>query len=289
MKPRSLLLLFALSAFGSRLVTGVHAQSNVSTTNRHAYGANTGWIDARAGDGTFGVKAGPCVLKGFLYSANCGWINVGRGDPQNGQQYSNASGNDFGVNRLPDGRLRGLAWGAAIGWINFEETGNPRIDAVSGAVTGRAWSAGTGWISFDTPETDLQFLSPDADGDTIPDVWELLHAANLTVLGANKDTDGDGQNDAAEYVAGTSPVDRTDHLRIVSLNFQPGADLGSLRWTSVSNRSYQVQSSTDLQNWQSVWPNAIFGMDGTQTSWAVQKTGPKTFFRVIALKPPAGE
>ena len=269
--------------------TTAHAQSNVSATSRYAYGANTGWLDARGGDGSYGLKAGPCVLKGYMYSANCGWINLGDGDPQNGQQYGNTDGSDSGVNRLADGKLRGLAWGASIGWINFEATGNPRIDPVTGQVLGMAWSAGTGWISFDSPDTDLTIVTQDTDGDTIPDVWELLYAPNLTVLGQNKDTDGDGQSDAAEYAAGTSPVNRAEFLRITSLNYLPGSNAGTLRWTSVENRSYRVEQSTDLLSWQML-AAPVYAIDGAVTaSWNVPKNGPQRFFRVIALKPPAGE
>ena len=275
-------LLFCLAC----AATTARAQTSVSATDRYAYGANTGWLDARAGDGTYGLKAGPCVLKGFVYSANCGWINVGDGDPQNGSQYANTDGTDSGVNRLPDGKLRGLAWGAAIGWINFENTGNPRIDPATGQVLGMAWSAGTGWISFDTPDTDLKIITQDADGDTIPDVWELLYAPNLTTLAANKDTDGDGRKDADEYAAGTDPTDRTDFLQIVNLSNPPGPS-GTLRWTSKGDRTYRVESSTDLLAWQTL-ASGIFGGDGPQTSWSVPRT-PRIFFRVVALKPPAGE
>lgn len=267
-----------------------HAQSHVSTTHRYAYGANTGWLDARSGDGTYGLKAGPCVLKGLLYSANCGWINVGDGSPVNGQQYANTDGTDSGVNRLPDGRLRGLAWGASIGWINFEDTGNPRIDPLSGMVLGMAWSAGTGWISFDTPQTDLHVLSQDTDNDTIPDVWELLHAPNLSVLGANTDTDGDGQNDPAEYAADTDPGDKASVLRITYLAMRPDLGAGTMRWVSTPTRAYRVQTSPDLINWSFITvPPLYYGDDFGINSASVPFIGPKHYFRVIALKPPAGE
>ena len=279
----------SLSALLLVCAANARAQTSVHATNRYAYGANTGWLDARGGDGTYGLKAGPCVLKGFVYSANCGWINVGDGDPQNGQQYGNTDGTDSGVNRLPDGKLRGLAWGASVGWINFENTGNPRIDPATGQVLGMAWSAGTGWISFDTPQTDLKIITQDTDGDTIPDVWELLYAPNLTSLAQNKDTDGDGQSDAAEYAAGTSPVNRAEFLRITSLSYLPGNNAGTLRWTSVENRSYRVEQSTDLLAWQFL-AAPVYAIDGAVTAaWSVPLSGPKRFFRVIALKPPAGE
>ena len=42
---------------------------------------------------------------------------------------------------MGDGRLRGMAYGANVGWINFEDQGNPRVDqlgeiAVAGSLLG---------------------------------------------------------------------------------------------------------------------------------------------------------
>ena len=184
MKPLPLPILLLLAA-----ATAAHAQYRINPAAPYAYAANTGWLNAAAATGNGAARIGPCVCAGFIYSANCGWINLGDGDPQNGQQYANTDGADSGVNLLPDGKLRGLAWGANIGWINFEDTGDARIVPATNKITGMAWSAGTGWISFDTPQTDLLLISGDTDGDTIPDTWELLYAPNLTTLAANKDTE----------------------------------------------------------------------------------------------------
>jgi hypothetical protein len=274
--------------------TPVAAGTSLTPASGPAWGANIGWIDPQAGDGTNGAVLGACVCKGFLYSANCGWINLGDGTPANGAQYTNTSGSDSGVNRLPDGRLRGLAWGASIGWINFEDTGNPRLDPATGELTGKAWSAGCGWICFDTPPGGIYTVVTDTDHDGLPDEWEYSYAASLTTLTANGDSDGDGQSDAAEYAAGTDPADAGSLLRITA--FTPGVSTASLTWTSSPNRNYRVQVSSDLTNW--TWDNfaVIFpanplisaGAAGTTTTRTVLKpAGPRQFFRVIALKPPA--
>ena len=64
---------------------------------------------------------------------------------------------------------------------------------------------------------------------------------------------------------------------------------GTLRWTSSSTRNYRIQTSADLTTWNWLPGPAIFGEDFGANSVSVPKNGPKHLFRVIALKPPAGE
>jgi hypothetical protein len=99
---------------------GAVASSTISTTDRHAYAANAGWIDFRptAGDG---VRVDETFLSGYAYAANFGWIHLGDGSPENGHSYSNNSSSDYGVNLAADGKLTGYAYSANIGWISFEQ------------------------------------------------------------------------------------------------------------------------------------------------------------------------
>jgi|GEM_PF-3963658 len=290
MKPLRLSLLLALPALLSQMLP---AETNLTPASSFFCSSNTGWIDPKAGDGSAGLIAGQCICAGFLYSANCGWINMGDGTPNNGAQYTNNLGADFGVNRLPGGKLRGLAWGANIGWINFEDTGNPRIDPVTNQFLGYAWSASTGWISLATPAGGIFVVPSDTDHDGLPDIWENQYAASLATLGAG-DLDKDGQSDAAEYAADTDPSDAQSNLLITG--FTPGANLVSLTWTSSPARNYRVQSSSDLLNWNflnfiGVPPAnlqiAAGAAGATTTRNLLKPAGPRMFFRVIALKPPA--
>ncbi len=287
MKAHSFLLLLAA------LSTPAAAQTNITPASSLAYSGNTGWLDPKAGSGSNGVIAGQCVCAGFLYSANCGWINMGDGTPNNGAQYTNTNGVDAGVNRLPDGKLRGLAWGANIGWINFENTGNPRIDPATHQLLGHAWSASTGWISLATPAGGIFILDSDVDNDGLPDAWENSYATTAT-LGAG-DLDGDGASDADEYAAGTDPTESGSQLLITAFTPTTGT-AASITWTSSPARNYRVQVSSDLLTWNyasfQVIPPAnpliSAGAAGTTTTRSVIKpAGPRAFFRVIALKPPA--
>lgn len=279
----------AAAALSFHFASSARAQYRVSPAEPYAYGANTGWINAGAAAGSKALRLGPCVCAGLIYSGTCGWINLGSGAPADGQQYSNTTGQDSGVNVLPDGSLRGLAWGASIGWINFESTGNPRLNKGGGTIEGMAWSAGTGWICFDTPQTDFKLISGDTDSDGIPDSWELLYAPNLTILGDNQDADSDGLNDADEYAADTDPRNAADKLDIVHFEIPGNGSAGTLQWTGRSTRSYRVQASPDLSHWTWISPFPVSGQDGGFTAAGLPASEARSFYRVIPLKPPAGE
>ena len=95
MKTNTALILATLLALTAR----VGAQSTINSTNKYAYGANTGWMDFRSSP-TYGVAVGEVYLSGKIYAANFGWIRVGDGSPVNGHTYSNAAANDTGVNMM---------------------------------------------------------------------------------------------------------------------------------------------------------------------------------------------
>ena len=59
------------------------AGSTIDATNRHAYSANVGWIDAR-NDVTHGAVVEQLFCTGSLYSANCGWIGLGNSAARHG-------------------------------------------------------------------------------------------------------------------------------------------------------------------------------------------------------------
>src|SRR5262245_486952 len=116
----SSLLLISPVASGLALTT-------INPANKFACGANIGWIDWR-GDTNHGAVIGDYVCSGSIWAANVGWIHLGSGSPINGIHYQNLSANDFGLNHDGMGNLRGFAYGANIGWINFESAGAPKVD-----------------------------------------------------------------------------------------------------------------------------------------------------------------
>jgi len=299
MKRNTLLLLSSFCLLPSAFL---HAASTISAeqTNQVSYGANIGWMNWYA-DNTNGVAVGEYVLAGHIWSANVGWIHLGTGSPTNGVTYSNTSTNDYGVNHLGTGELRGYAYGANIGWIIFTNataggpllsTEVPRFDLATGRFRGYAYSANCGWIALSNDFAAVQTvtLAPgtDTDGDGIPDAWELEQTGNLVTLTASGDADGDGVTDRNEYQADTDPLDSNDLLRIIAYSANSAGSTSTVTWTSRPTRLYRVQSRDSLTsgNWTTNTPPGLVSADGATTTRDVPGTATSNrFFRVQGLLP----
>src|SRR6266705_5152151 len=185
--------------------TQVRAATTINATNNFAYGANIGWLNAR-GDVTSGAVIGEYVCSGYLWAANVGWIALGSSSPTNGIRYQNLSAGDFGVNQDGLGNLRGYAYGAIIGWINFENTGAPKLDLKTGKFSGYVYSANCGWISLSNAAAFVQTDTLDPgplSTNGLPIPW-LLANFGTTNVNANADPDGDGMSNRQESLAGTN-------------------------------------------------------------------------------------
>jgi hypothetical protein len=282
MKRVSTLLLVLVSLAESQ------AGTTIDSTNRHAYGANVGWVDWYA-DGTNGAVIGNYFCSGYIYSANAGWINLGSGSPANGIQYQNNSAADFGVNQDGLGHLSGYAYGANIGWINFEQTyGQPRVNLLTGILSGSVWSANCGWISLSNAMAHVQTdsLSPGPlASNGLPVPW-LLANFGTTNVDANADPTGKGMTIAQDYAAGTDPNNVGSGLRIIS--FASGGTGVSLTWDSVATRLYYVQRNLDLSaaSWTDSGLGLISPSAGSSTTIGFTDTNaPAGFYRVQAVLP----
>jgi hypothetical protein len=115
--------------------------------------------------------------------------------------------NDFGVNHAGRGNLRGLAYNANVGWINFESTGAPKVDLQTGRFSGSIYSANCGWISisntFGFVQTDAVVPGIDSDGNRLPDAWERVYFG-ATGVNPNDDPDHDSVSNLNEHLAGTN-------------------------------------------------------------------------------------
>ncbi len=90
----------------------------------------------------------------------------------------------------------------------------------------------------------------DADGDGVPDGWELVELGTAGGL-ADGDSDGDGLRDSEEYASGTRPRDPNDVFRLatqidadqVSVSFRALAALGV--GFEGRTRFYALEATTD--------------------------------------------
>lgn len=267
---------------------GARAATTIDAGNRFSYGANIGWADWR-GDTNSGAIIGEYVCSGYIYSANLGWINLGSGIPANAIQYQNNSGSDFGVNFDSLGNLRGLAYGANIGWISFETNGAPRVDIGTGKFSGYAYSANCGWISLSNAVAYVKTSSVapgiDADHDGLPDAWEIQYFGGTNAT-PNADADGDGQSNLQEYLAGTNPTNAHSALRITyAARDEMMPDSMTLRWDSVPTRCYIIESRDSLGAMDS-WTDLVgLGLGTNSATFNVGVTNQTEFYRVRAYRP----
>ena len=281
------------------LTVATHAASTIDASSKYAWGANFGWTNWRdANAGADGAVVGEYVCSGYVWGANVGWIDLGDGTPDYGIRYSNATDTDFGVNLqehivsggVPRAKLRGFAYGANIGWINFEFMGNPELSLETGRLSGYAWSANCGWINLGDAtfavQTNTIIPGVDSDGDGIADAFEFQYTNpdTLAFFTATSDRDGDGASDAEEYASGTNPLDANSRLRITAFNASsPGF---SLTWTSSPTRRYRIETKTDLL--APAWTLALDNIlpDGiTTTRGGATPASSQRFFRVQAFLP----
>ncbi|MCB2156465.1 hypothetical protein KQI84_16440 [bacterium] len=182
------------------------ANSTIDTTDRYSWGANVGWIDWRAGDGTDGAVITSHYASGYIYSANIGWINLGDGSPTNGHSYSNAAADDFGVNVSVDpsssphvAYLNGFAWSANAGWLAFysaSPANRPRVNLVTGELEGYAWGANIGWLPLSQASA---VISTDMSEFPTKTEVSMMVMANTPYRFA-ADYNADGVVDAADVI-----------------------------------------------------------------------------------------
>jgi len=75
-------------------------------------------------------------------------------------------------------------------------------------------------------------------------IWANAHIPNASLRGQSDDPDGDGQNNYAEFLAGTEPNDSNSVFKLSSVS-REGANW-RIYWSSTSNKFYSVLRSTTL-------------------------------------------
>jgi hypothetical protein len=185
------------------------------------------------------------------------------GDPVHGWLLDNV-----GITGTAAGAGGNVVISANLGQASFDLSGPVKLHGVgSQTVTNiplGVYSISFGDVEFyQTPTNQAGSLSTaggtltfhanysfiDANHNGISDAWEKYYfgaaSTNRTQL---TDTDGDGMSDYDEFIAGTNPTNADSKLVFLGVNVQTNRSF-YFQWSAVPGRMYQVQSSTNLENW----------------------------------------
>jgi hypothetical protein len=109
----------------------------------------------------------------------------------------------------------------------------------------------------------------DADNDGLPDWWEKQHGFDpLSGAGTNGgegDFDGDGSTNRREYITGTNPRKASSFEPTVTIApLAPG--VRAIRFTTILDRTYRIQSTNDLQQ-PFVPVGPVIAGTGSEVTW----------------------
>ena len=137
---------------------------------------------------------------------------------------------------------------------------------------GRICPLSTGYIAKPAPF--------DADGDGMPDSWEVLRGFDpLNAADAALDADGDGRSNLAEYLAGTDPRVADDFFGVN--NFSAASSTATLTFTARTDHGYTVQYSDDLASGPWLTLGTIPASATRSVSVSTPRSTPRRFYRVI--------
>lgn len=120
----------------------------------------------------------------------------------------------------------------------------------------------------------------DAEGDGLPDDWELAHGLGMGTQDATGDLDGDGSNNLAEFLAGTDPRDPGSHLRLL---ITPLASSLRLSVNGIEGKVYDIQQREAVSQgpWLSVGrlgPGSVPQLLSLELPW---QAGESRCFRLV--------
>ncbi|MGC4016336.1 MAG: DUF1800 family protein [Luteolibacter sp.] len=125
--------------------------------------------------------------------------------------------------------------------------------------------------------TTLPLLALDLDGNGLDDVWEARYA--VSGLDPAVDTDGDGQSNLAESLAGTDPLDPTSCFN-ASLQLLPGQVKVVL--PAQRGKQYQLTTSSTLSGgWSPVGSPMV--ATGSTVEFTVSLAAGRGFFRAAVV------
>jgi 1,4-alpha-glucan branching enzyme len=143
---------------------------------------------------------------------------------------------------VPDGNLDSLVGKPVAG------TWRLRITDLFGADQGtlRCWGISVAAPSLNRSCDTVFSLNPDADGDGLPDWWEITYYGNPTNAIAGLDDDDDGYTNEQEFLAATDPVNTASYLRVETRAMEEPLSGVVIRWDSAADRRYRLWRASAL-------------------------------------------
>ncbi|HEU0011373.1 MAG TPA: immunoglobulin domain-containing protein, partial [Verrucomicrobiae bacterium] len=168
----------------------------------------------------------------------------------------------------------------AIYNVQLTNAGNYQVGVTNAA------GIATGGLTTNAVLTVLE----DTDDDGMPDLWESANGFNPgDPSDAALDADGDQASNVQEYLAGTDPNSRENHLRIESIRWLP-AGASKLEFTALSNKTYAVEFRDDAST--GGW-SLLEGITAANTNRLVEVIDPTTpppgakrFYRLVTPRLP---
>ena len=160
-------------------------------------------------------------------------------------------------------------------------SGAHAADSVAALPTGASLDVPTSWMPV-VLGGDWESLD-DLDNDDLPDAWEKSFFGPGGSPGGTADSDGDGASDAAEYAAGTSPMDVSSYFSLRLLTGPGPAPV--IGWSALPDRSYSVWRSIDLVQYELVAEGLDASISSEQTWTDPNPPTGRAFYRVMAHLP----
>jgi hypothetical protein len=198
------------------------------------------------------------------YTANGTTLNLSLGT---GNAYTLTAGN---------GSVSGnLTAGDPITWMEFFNNNagsGSNYDVFVGAMTHTIATTGNQTITQNSSITRV------SDTDGLPNSWWNQFNLAGPDRNANADHDNDGFTNAQEHALGTDPTSAAS--RFAAHSPERNGNNIIITWSSVSGKTYQVQSKSDLSGqWNDVGAPVIAN-GSTASSQPLPTSGTKHFYRV---------
>ena len=119
----------------------------------------------------------------------------------------------------------------------------------------------------------------DANHNGISDAWEKYYFGSVsTNRTQSTDTDGNGMSDYGKFIAGLNPTNPASRFVITSVVVSSNRQ-AQLQWTTVPDRLYQAESSTNLAGW-TPFTDWLQASGSSMSGFATNLNSGPHFFRV---------